>query len=96
MAMSQGLTRGFQCAWAERSGFSTVAGGDSALADLRDPGLAEPEAGAGSVESIADNSGLLMGCYDLDDDGPRKNGAKLSRNCHGRNSGAETIVLTNK
>src|ERR1700684_4481450 len=80
MAMSQGLTRGFQFAWAERSGLFTVAGRDSALAGLRAPGIADPDGGVGSVESIADNCGLLMACYELYVDGPGKNGAK---NCHG-------------
>jgi hypothetical protein len=96
MAMSQGLTRGFQVAWAERSGLFTVAGGEPAPAGLRVPEVADPDGGVGSVESIADNGSLLMDCYDLDADGPKKNDAELSRNCHWRNSGAETIVLTNK
>jgi hypothetical protein len=46
------------------------------------------------VESIADNSGLLVADYDLDVDWPGKNGAQLSQNCHRQKSGDETIVLT--
>jgi hypothetical protein len=79
MAMSQGLTRGFHCAWSERPGFFTVAGGESAAADLRAPGFPDPDGSAGNVESIADNGGLLMGCYDLDVDVPEE----TAQNCHG-------------
>jgi hypothetical protein len=61
---------------------------------LRTPGDADPDGGAGNVESIADNSGLLVADYDLDVDWPGKNGAQLSQNCHRENSGNETIVLT--
>jgi len=44
---------------------------------LRAPGIADPDGGVGSVESIADNCGLLMACYELYVDRPRKNGAKI-------------------
>ena len=58
MAMSQGLTLGFHCAWSA-SESTTVAGRAFAFARLRASAPEEPDGGVGSVVSIADNSGLL-------------------------------------
>src|SRR5580692_7626068 len=79
MAMSQGLTRGFHCAWSERLGLFTVAGGEFAPAGLSAPGVADPDGGVGSVESIADNCGLLMACYKLYVDGPGETASIATR-----------------
>ena len=63
MAMNQGLTRGFQFACGkrsgEKSGLTADAGGSFAPVIPRPPAIAEPDGGAGSVVSAADNSRLL-------------------------------------